>query len=123
MTNPERDQNHLKTYTSFLFEAQQEVHSINHSLNDTKLHCDYCLTHLTRPIIIKEKTNLFLVEWIVKHGVIHQIFNFSFGESDDYLQLFTLVTIDKMKQKLIFTRESIDSTGANRKTIWIIEFN
>ena len=47
MINLERDQKHLKNYTSLLFEIRLEVYNIYHSINDTKLKIDSCLNHLT----------------------------------------------------------------------------
>ena len=56
MINLRSDQKCFKTCTSFLFEAGQQVHNINHSLKNTKLKYDSSLNHLTSPIITKMKT-------------------------------------------------------------------
>ena len=55
MINLERDQKWHKTCMSFLLEARQEVYSIYHSLNSTKLKLGSFLIHLTKPIITSEK--------------------------------------------------------------------
>ena len=78
MINLERDQNHLKTHISFLFESGQ-VHGIYHSLNNNKLQFDCFWNHIMRPILIKEKADLsFGIVPHVKCSVIHKISNLLF---------------------------------------------
>ena len=104
MMNLERDQNCLKTYTSFFFETGQECYSIYHSLNNTKLKFDSCLNHLTKPIISSEKLypsfNYPDRVHHVKLGVIHKIFNFLFGKSSDS------TTLNKGKQNNYLSKEN-----------------
>ena len=100
MINVESDQKHLKTYTSFLLEAGQGVYSIDHLLNNFKLKYDSCLNYLTKPIVTSEKVypsfnypdKTHHVNW----QVIHKIFNFLFGTSDDS------ITLDKIKKIFIY---------------------
>ena len=67
----------LKAYIKFLFEAGQNVHSIYYSLNITKLKFHSCLSHLTRPKVSNERTDLsFGKVACINCGVIHFIFNF-----------------------------------------------
>ena len=95
---------HLKIYTSFLFEASQEVSSIYHSLNSTKLKFDSCLNHLTKPVIAGEKLYPLLnhpdsSQWIIK-GIIHKIFHFLFGEPHD------ATTMNRIKQNIHLLKEN-----------------
>ena len=84
-----------------MFEAGQAVHSISYSLNTPKLEFDSCLNKLTRPIVAKEKMDLsFGRVPHVKCGVIHTIFNFLYGESDD------LDTLNKIKQNIHLSQEN-----------------
>ena len=82
--NFEKEQKHLKTYLSFVFEAGQEVHSINHSLNTTKLKSDSCLNHLAKTTRCQRGNIPFLLgkTHCVKHCAIHKILNFLFWESE-----------------------------------------
>ena len=83
MINLERDQKCLRTYTSFMFEAGQEVHGIYCLLDNTILKPDSCLHHLTKPIVTKEKTYTSSdTVHCIKCDVVHKIFNFLFGGSD-----------------------------------------
>ena len=70
------------------------------------------MNHLTRPIVTNERTDLSISRVLhVKCGVINKIFNFLFGE------LIDLVTLDKIKQILFVTRESVDAAGIHMGTI------
>ena len=84
MINLERDQKCFKTYTSFLFQAEQEVHGIYCYLNNTKLQLDSYLNHLTGSIVTNEQMDLSFGRVLhVKCGVIHKILNILFRESDN----------------------------------------
>ena len=97
MTNFEREQKCLKTYQSSLFEEGQEVQSIYHLLNTTKLKFDSCLNHLAKPIVSREVTYPFPGKThCVRCGVIQNVFNVLSGESEDS------VTLNKIKQNIYF---------------------
>ena len=55
MNNLIGDQKYLKTYMSFLFEANQDDSSICHSLSSTKLKFYSCWNHLAKPVTDSEK--------------------------------------------------------------------
>ena len=59
------------------------------------------MNQLTRPITTNEETDLsFGGVSYIKHGVIHKIFSFVFGESDD------LATLNKIKQNIHLLQEN-----------------
>ena len=79
--NLEKDQKHLKTYTSFLFEAGQEVQGMYHSLNHTILQFNFSLNHLTKPQLLMRKHFFLLVECPVSNIVLFTNFLISYLEN------------------------------------------
>ena len=85
------------SYTSFLFKASQQLYSFYYSLNSTKLTFDSCLNYVTKPAITGEKLHPILSHpesmcW-VKRRIIHKIFHFLFCKPNDFAQMNKLSEI------------------------------